>query len=70
MNLKKIAVGVFTAVVGVSAFAAGPSAGDLTGLTPDPTTILTAISAITVVVLGVDLAKKALPIIKGLLNKF
>lgn len=48
-----------------SAFAGtGPSAGDLSSLTPDATTILAAISAITIVVLGVSLAEKALPIIK------
>jgi hypothetical protein len=62
---QKLAAGVSTALVGASAFAAGgPTAGDLSGLTPDATTILTAISAITIVVLGVVLAEKALPVIK------
>ena len=39
-----------------SAFAVGPSAGDLSNLTPDSATILTAVGAVAVVMLGVTLA--------------
>lgn len=58
MNMKqKIgAAAAATLAATGSAFAAGPTAGDLSSLTPDSATILTAIGAVAGVMLGVQLA--------------
>lgn len=60
MNFKQklaaVAATAGTFVLSAPAFAAGPTAGDLTNLTPDAATILTAIGAVAVVMLGVQLA--------------
>jgi len=46
-----------------------PSAPDLSFLVPDPSTILTAVGAVAVVLLGVQLAIKAHHIIADLLDE-
>lgn len=50
-------------------FAAGPSAGDLTNLVPDASTILTAVGSVAVVMLGITLAIKGYRIVKSVMNK-
>lgn len=57
------------ATLGTSAFAVGPSAGDLSTLTPDSATILTAVGAVAVVMIGVKLAIVGYRIVKGLINR-
>ena len=66
---NKIAIAAGTFTLGASAFAAGPTAGDLSNLTPDMSTILTAIAAVGVVLLGVTLAQKGFDKVRHLMNK-
>lgn len=61
---EKLAAFAVLATVAGSSFAVGPSAGDLSGLTPDTATVLTAIGAIGVVALGVTLAIRGFAIAK------
>lgn len=66
----KSAAIVATLATSSMAFAAGgPSAGDLSNLTPDVSTILTAIGGVGVVILGVALAQKGFDKVKHFLNK-
>lgn len=58
---------VLTAASG--AYAAGPSAGDLSSLTPDGATIITGVGAVFVVLAGVYLAIKGGKIIVGLIRR-
>lgn len=67
--VQKIGFAASSALLSVSAFAAGPSAGDLSSLTPDTGTVLTAIAAIGAVVIGVTLAKRGVFTAKGMANK-
>jgi hypothetical protein len=55
------------ALVFAQSSGSAPSAGNLSSLTPDATTLLTAIAAVTAVTAGVYMAIKAWPIIKRLL---
>lgn len=69
-KLAAVAATVASAALTVPAFAAtGPSAGDLSGLTPDAATILTAIAAVGVISLGVVLAIAGFHIVKRMLPK-
>ncbi len=68
MNFKQIAVAA-ASTAAVSAFAAGPTAGDLTALVPDGASILTAVGAVAAVMLGITLAIKGFRIVKGLMNR-
>lgn len=56
MKFQKLATAAALATAGASSFAAGPTAGDLSNLTPDITTVVAAIGAVAVVMLGKDLA--------------
>lgn len=56
------------AALAAPAFAVGPSAGDLSTLTPDSATILTAVGAVAVVMIGIALAIKGYRIVKGLVR--
>lgn len=68
MNFKHIAAVAASTLVGASAFAAGPTAGDLSNLTPDAGTILTGIGAVAAVMLGVKLAIVAFRKVQGLIR--
>lgn len=63
-----VVLSVLSAVT-TSAFAAGPTAGDLSALTPDMATILTSIGAVAAVLLGVNLAIKGFRIVQSLMGK-
>lgn len=65
---KIAAVGAASLATVGSAFAAGPTAGDLSALTPDAASILTAVAAVAGVVLGVTLAIKGFRVVKRLMN--
>lgn len=67
-NLYRKAAAAALALGAAPAFAVGPSAGDLSGLTPDMSTVLTAIAAVAVVLIGVKLAIKAYHIVAGLMG--
>jgi hypothetical protein len=73
MNIRnlqaQLAILAGSAFATASSFAVGPTAGDLSGLTPDSATILTAVTAVAVVVLGVTLAIKGFAIVKKLTNR-
>ena len=73
MNLKNkaLALAVAASTLGTSAFAvgAGPTPGDLSGLTPDMSTVLTAIASVAVVLIGVNLAIKGFRIVSSLIGK-
>lgn len=58
-----------SALAAPAAFAAGPAAGDLSNLTPDSATILTAIGSVAVVLIGINLALKGFRIVQGLVGK-
>lgn len=68
-NFYKSATAVVLSLSTTLALAAGPSAGDLSDLTPDVSTILTLIGAIGAVVIGVVLAKRGLFTAKSVTNK-
>lgn len=67
--VQKLGAAASTSLLSVSAFAAGPSAGDLSSLTPDTATILTAIAGIGAVIIGVTLAKRGVFTAKGMANR-
>lgn len=64
-TLNKLAVAVVSAAGATSAFAVGPSAGDLTNLVPDGATILALIAAVAVVSIGIALALRGSHIAKS-----
>lgn len=64
-KFQKFAALAVLAAPGLS-FAVGPAAGDLSGLTPDATSILAAIVAVGVIALGVTLAMKGFRIVKAM----
>jgi hypothetical protein len=66
MNIKQVSTALVLSAIGASAFAAGtgPSAGDLSNLTPDVTTILAAIGAVAAAAMGVVLCFKGAGLIK------
>lgn len=63
---NKTAVAVALGTAAVSSFAAGPTAGDLSNLTPDLTTVIAAIGAVAAVMLGKDLAILGYRVVKRL----
>lgn len=71
MNFKqKAAAAVATAsTFAGQAFAVGPTSGDLSNLTPDMGSVLTAIGAVAVVLIGVNLAIKGYRIVSSLIGK-
>ncbi|MFN3327218.1 MAG: hypothetical protein ACK5AZ_27340 [Bryobacteraceae bacterium] len=71
MNQLQKTAGVFTGALFATgaALAEGPSAGSLASLTPDVATILTAIGAVGVVILGVTLAIKGFDIVRRMTKK-
>jgi hypothetical protein len=59
---------VLLAFSSASAFAAQPTAGNLAGMTPDAITLLAAVLAVSVVVLGISMAIKGFEIVAGLVS--
>lgn len=66
---KQAAAGAAALALSAGAFAAGPSAGDLANLTPDMSTVITAVGAVAVVLVGVNLAIKGFRIVQSLIGK-
>ncbi|MDR7334278.1 hypothetical protein [Roseateles asaccharophilus] len=70
MKLNRTAALVAASVLAApAAFAAGPSAGDLSNLTPDGATIMTAIGAVALVLIGINLGLKGFRIVQSLVGK-
>jgi hypothetical protein len=70
MKLKQnVAVLAASALATSAAFAAGPTAGDLSTMTPDGASILTAIGSVALVLIGINLALKGFRIVQGLVGK-
>lgn len=69
MNFKQMAAGASALALSAGAFAAGPTAGDLTNLTPDMSTVISAIGAVAVVLIGVQLAIKGFRTVSALVGK-
>ncbi len=66
---RNLAVLAVSATAAASSFAVGPTAGDLTNMVPDMATVLTAIGAVALALLGVQLAIKGFRIVAGLVGK-
>lgn len=66
---QKLTAGAALVAAAGSSFAVGPSAGDLANLTPDMATVLTAVGAVAVVLIGVNLAIKGFRIVSALIGK-
>lgn len=74
MKLKQIAAATAATALTLpfAAFAAegaAPSAGDLSAMVPDASSILTAVGSVAVVLLGITLAIKGFRIVKGLVSR-
>ena len=67
--MKKYLAAVPAVLFTGAAFAAGPSAGDLSGLVPDAATILVAIMGVGTVIVGVTLALRSFGIINTQVKK-
>lgn len=66
--LKKIGA-ISAAAVAAPAFAVGPSAGDLSALTPDLSTVLTAVGAVAAAMIGLALAVKGFRVVQSMLSQ-
>jgi len=71
LNSKLVAVvsALAASVIAGSAFALAPTAGDLSAMTPDFATVITAIGAVAGVIIGVILALVGFRKVKGMLNR-
>lgn len=67
--VQKTASAATLALASVGAFAAGPTAGDLSSMTPDLTSIITAVGAIGAAFIGVKLAIKGYHVVSALFNR-
>lgn len=65
-TISKLIVAVAATVATSSAFAAGP---DLSALTPDTSTIITAIGTVGALLIGVNLAIKGFHVVRSLMGK-
>jgi hypothetical protein len=74
MKLKQLAAATAATALTLpfAAFAAegaAPSAGDLSAMVPDASTILTAVASVAVVMIGIKLAITGYRIVKGLIGR-